>query len=477
MKTITRFFLLAVAIATSVSMASATECAGTSTAAASGSFTLGYNYTFTTVGSDVTITFELLDTKVGLVPQLVTPANVFKDMIFVSGQKYTYTLTNQTIGSTITYACFFAFAGGAVRTADFTYTVGNTCSGVTDNVKPVMVSAALVGTPTSGSAHLLLSATDNITNPVTLFQAVDVANGINKTLTADASGNATISGLNASTTYNLTIRAIDGAPNFSDNSLQVNFTTIASPLSTGIGFETSESGAGWTWSIFEAGTGANFAVTDNPSTSGINSSAKCLTATVTATGGDWAGIECAPGDLGTMTLSSSNCIAKMMVYKSTISQVGIKMIKNIDALPPKFATNTKINQWEELTFDFTDYITNPGNPQPYNKFAIHLNTGTKVPGVFYIDNIKFGSLSSGIADVQVASFKMYPSFTSGKCAVSSDTEIGQIVVRNIMGQTVQTISVNNNQANLDLTSCAAGNYFVTVKLTDGKIGTQKIIKL
>jgi hypothetical protein len=118
-----------------------------------------------------------------------------------------------------------------------------------------------------------------------------------------------------------------------------------------------------------------------------------------------------------------------------------------------------------------------GNPQPYNKFAFHLNTGTKVPGTFYFDNIKFGSKTNGIAEVQVASFRMYPSFTSGKCAVSSDTEIGQIVVRNIMGQTVQTISVNNNNANLDLTSCAAGNYFVSVKLINGKIGTQKIIKL
>ena len=73
--------------------------------------------------------------------------------------------------------------------------------------------------------------------------------------------------------------------------------------------------------------------------------------------------------------------------------------------------------------------------------------------------------------------RIYPSFTSGKCVVSTDTEIGQLVVRNIMGQTIQTISVNNNQTNLDLTSCAAGNYFVTVMLTNGKIGTQKIIKL
>ena len=95
MKKITKFLLVFVAIATwgSVAKATNTECVGTLTTAAQGSFTLGYNYTFTTSGTSVTITFELLDTKTGLVAQLVTPANAYTNMTLVSGQKYTYTLT------------------------------------------------------------------------------------------------------------------------------------------------------------------------------------------------------------------------------------------------------------------------------------------------------------------------------------------------------------------------------------------------
>ena len=481
MKPITRFFLQMVAIVAfgNVAKASNTECAGTLSTWASGTLTSAYNYTFSTVGTNVTITFELMQTTGGLVAQLVTPANDFTNMTLVSGQKYTYTLTNQSIGSTITYGFFCAYTGASARTTNLTYTVGNNCSGTTDNVPPVMVSAALVGTPTSSSANLLLSATDDVTNPVILFQAVDVTNGINKTLTADASGNATISGLKESTTYNLTIKAIDAANNFSDNTKAISFTTVMSPIYSGIDFETSSTGAGWVWSIFEAGTGASFAVTANPFTTGINTSATCGKLTKTANSGNDAGVQCAHGSIADLRLSTANCIVKMMVYKSTISQVGFKLVGHDGgALPAKTATNTLTNEWEELTFDFTDYINKIGNTEPYDQFAIHLDlSGGGVAGIIYIDNIKFGSKTSGIAEVQVAAFRMYPTFTSGKCAVSSDSEIGQIVVRNIMGQTVQTVSVNNNQTNLDLTSCAAGNYFVTVKLTNGKIGTQKIIKL
>ena len=104
-----------------------------------------------------------------------------------------------------------------------------TCSGgSTDATPPVMVSAAVVGTPTYNSANLTLSATDNVTSPVTSFLANDATNGVaNKMITADASGNATVTGLNPATSYNLVITAMDAASNISTNSKTVSFTTAA----------------------------------------------------------------------------------------------------------------------------------------------------------------------------------------------------------------------------------------------------------
>lgn len=105
------------------------ECAGTNTQATEGSFTLGYNYAFETIGTDVKITFELLDTgKVGVVAYLwkQTPFSEVQ-MTNVSGNTFTKTITGQTIGSTINYAVKFAFAGGLSVTKYISYVVGSNC--------------------------------------------------------------------------------------------------------------------------------------------------------------------------------------------------------------------------------------------------------------------------------------------------------------------------------------------------------------
>ena len=111
-------------------------CSGTSSAAQTGSFSTGYNYTFETLGNDVKITFKLLDTdKVGVVAFLWKQSPFSESqMTNVSGNTFTQTITGQTIGSTISYAVKFAYAGGLSVTNYFTYVVGNNCAlNVTSN--------------------------------------------------------------------------------------------------------------------------------------------------------------------------------------------------------------------------------------------------------------------------------------------------------------------------------------------------------
>jgi beta-glucanase (GH16 family) len=106
-----------------------TGCSGTDTEAQQGSFSTGYNYIFETIGNDVKITFELLDTdKVGVVAFLwrQTPFTEYQ-MTNVSGSTYSYTITNQTIGAIISYAVKFAYAGGLSVTKYLTYVVGDNC--------------------------------------------------------------------------------------------------------------------------------------------------------------------------------------------------------------------------------------------------------------------------------------------------------------------------------------------------------------
>jgi hypothetical protein len=126
-------------------------------------------------------------------------------------------------------------------------------------------------------------------------------------------------------------------------------------------FETGEPGSTWTFTTFENGGGLGYEKVANPNAAGINTSATVakFTALTTAAGAaPWAGCETKHGsDIGTFTLNTSNSTIKIMVWKSVISDVGIKFaIANGGAQPEIKVANTKINEWEELTFDFSGKI-------------------------------------------------------------------------------------------------------------------------
>jgi dipeptide/tripeptide permease len=60
--------------------------------------------------------------------------------------------------------------------------------------------------------------------------------------------------------------------------------------------------------------------------------------------------------IGTFTLNETNSTIKVMVYKDVISKVGIKFARPDGSTGEISVTNTKINEWEELTFNFAGKI-------------------------------------------------------------------------------------------------------------------------
>ena len=121
-----------------------------------------------------------------------------------------------------------------------------------------------------------------------------------------------------------------------------------------INFETV--GHDWVWTLFENGTNdaSLYAVVPNPSASGINTSASVARYTINANGQPWAGLW--SNDLTDFTISASNSIVKVMVYKSVISNFGVKFEGAGGSAFEILVPNTKINEWEELTFDFSSRI-------------------------------------------------------------------------------------------------------------------------
>ncbi|MDX1463229.1 MAG: hypothetical protein R3359_09240, partial [Marinirhabdus sp.] len=128
-----------------------------------------------------------------------------------------------------------------------------------------------------------------------------------------------------------------------------------------IDFETGGQGANWTWTVFENDDNPPLEIVANPDPSGVNTSSTVAKFTARDLGQPFAGVESMHGsDIGTFDLTAANAYVSIKVYKTKISDVGIKF-----ATPPGGAQmelkvpNTTINQWETITIDFSSYIGLP----------------------------------------------------------------------------------------------------------------------
>ena len=164
-------------------------------------------------------------------------------------------------------------------------------------------------------------------------------------------------------------------------------------LTLPIDFESSGYGASWSWNVFENSSNPAIEFVSNPNSSGINTSATVAKFTALQSGNPWAGTEVAHGEMGiTWDLSASNDIIKIMVYKTVISDVGIKLVNPSGGAQVEIkVANTVINAWEELTFDFSSRIGN-GQDGSTNIDQIvvfpDFNARTS-DNVIYFDNITF----------------------------------------------------------------------------------------
>lgn len=229
--------------AVNVTIATLMACVESSTVASLGSFTLGYKATFETVGSNVYITFELLDTDKTNVIAYLWKQTPFGEsaMANVSGNVFTATVSGQTFGTTINYACKFAYNGGLSVTKYISYVVGTNCGNLNDSQAPSNFTAS-IGNISSTSVELLLNAVENSGTVV-----YNVSYGSNSASTSGNSGvqkSFIINGLTPNTNYNFSITARDLAGNLSSNNpILLNATTTTS-TNTGCSGSTTEASEG-----------------------------------------------------------------------------------------------------------------------------------------------------------------------------------------------------------------------------------------
>lgn len=153
-----------------------------------------------------------------------------------------------------------------------------------------------------------------------------------------------------------------------------------------IDFEPGGIGAGFTWTVFENDTNPPLEFVPNPDVTGINNSSTVAKFTALQAGAPFAGCETMHGaDIGTFNITSSNALISIMVYKSVISDVGIKLVTASNAALPEIKIpNTLINEWEVITFDFSSHI----GGMTYDQIVIFPDFQARATdNVVYFDNI------------------------------------------------------------------------------------------
>ena len=230
-----------------------------------------------------------------------------------------------------------------------------------------------------------------------------------------------------------------------------------------IDFEINGNGLNWTWTTFENDSNPPLEIVPNPDTSGINTSSTVAKFTALQVGEPWAGVESMHGtDIGSSSLNNANCTVKIMVWKSVISDVGIKFVDATNAAQPEIkVSNTLVNQWEELTFDFSSRI----GVYPIVKDQIvifpdfDLNGRTQ-DNIIYFDNV-YGSVdNTDILGEENKKLFVYPNPVKDVVQISMQNirEPFEITVYDLIGN----ILYRSSNQNINMESFSKGIYLFEV---------------
>ena len=245
-----------------ISVEEVQSCSEISNEAQQGSFSIGYEALFETVGSNVTISFTLLDTdRTGVVAYLWRESPFEEtQMDQVSGLTFSKTISGFSQGETISYACKFAFAGGLAVTKYISYVVGNDCSNENDTEAPTNFTATS-GAVTARTIELLLNATDDSGTI-----SYEVSYGTETSTITGSSGNEEsliINNLTPDTLYEFSVTASDLTGNEAENNpivIQVSTTEDENTECSGTDSEASqgEFSTGYNYSFETSGTDVIF---------------------------------------------------------------------------------------------------------------------------------------------------------------------------------------------------------------------------
>ncbi len=321
---------------------------------------------------------------------------------------------------------------------------------------------ATKGNVSAFDVELLLNATDNSGSVV---YEISYGSGPTVLSTSGLSGvvkSYTVTGLNGSTEYSFSITAKDATGNTATNSpIVVTATTLASIPAAPTPLVSAEKVV----SVY-SDTYTNISSelqnwhANTFSTVSLNGNAALKNTSACCFGYNFNG--------GAINITGMTKL-HVDIYPETLASMTLGITGGGEFKKSNIALTA--NQWNSIDITLSE-LTGANLASVAQVGFWDLN------GTFYLDNLYFyNDTSTGLNDVEKGNkISLYPNPVKDMLTIAAQSDIKEVVVRNLVGQTVMNVSVNGFEKSVDLSSVAAGNYFVTVKMANGQVSTQKFVK-
>jgi hypothetical protein len=240
------------------------------------------------------------------------------------------------------------------------------------------------------------------------------------------------------------------------------------------------------WRFFPADDSGEFELVDNPDPTGINTSPKVGKAVEKASSGQpWQGMYT---DLPAPIVFSSDKIVRMKVWSPQITTITMK-IENSQLDPPAPGSgdlnvmNTKVNEWEELSWDFsTTPIVDDGK---YVRVTLiwDINNIPAEDVVYYFDDISLttgecATVSSN-GPTRPGDLTISPNPVSDNLLISELGDVSRLDVYNLYGQRMTSVKVGDaNSTILHVSQLHQGTYILTGYNSKGELlALSRFVKL
>lgn len=236
-----------------------------------------------------------------------------------------------------------------------------------------------------------------------------------------------------------------------------------------------------TFTYFNNGSldGQTLGIVDNPVKAGINTSNKAIryvqAANATIFSGAYSPLDAAVDFQGNKQI-------KVKVLMDHIGKFTMKIETFGNPVPPIEVTadNTKVNEWEELTFLFPTV----GDNDKYYRltFLVDIQSvGTGTDRVTYIDDLVIGSGACGVVGTftpNVATMRILPNPVTDQLRVENFEGVERLDVFNIFGQRLSSVNTSGDmQTRIDVAALPTGVYTLTGYNQQGQlVANAKFVK-